>query len=147
VCSLDRDELLAWLSDEDVKVTACELCQPNDDSSGTELSDLTKLAREILDYLVESAVLHLDWPEGPAYRVTMSDVAHAMGKSLAQISSAVNQLIDHHMIVVHRSALSHSFASHHQVIATAAAIKRLPTFEVDSEAELQERLNAMHEEA
>ena len=54
---------------------------------------LTKLGSEIVDSLLEAAIIYLDGGE-PTYRVTVGDVAHYVDRSEAQVTSAILRLIE-----------------------------------------------------
>ena len=96
VCSLDMDELLEWAREgSGGHVEHCEICQPSDPASASSSPDrhLTKLGKEIVDYIVEAAVIHLDRNDQD-YNVTLSDVAKSIHKTPRQVSQSLTRLAE-----------------------------------------------------
>jgi len=95
-CSLDMDELLAWVETEsEGEPVYCEQCKPTDEAAShtaTHERQLTKLGKDIVDYVVEAAVVCLD--QGAEYDASVGDVAAYLGKTPAQITTALVRLVD-----------------------------------------------------
>ena len=97
-CSLEIEELRNWLEHESSKeLQLCNEChpaesQPGGDSSSEAAGHLTPLGKEILDYVLEVAVMCLDGVT-PGYAVSVADVAQVLGKTAPQITSALHRLL------------------------------------------------------
>jgi hypothetical protein len=149
VCSLDRDELVSWAKDEsDGNPDDCELCKPADDTAAvTSASDrhLTKLGEEIIDYIVEAAVIHLDRQDS-GYELTVGDVAQCLDKTPGQIPPALHRLAEDGYVRLNRAAeIGTSLPDRCEVFPTADAMRLLPAFEKMSQRQVQAELENLTE--
>ena len=124
-CALAKEELLDWTDTEPV---LCEACQPNE--AIEQPRHLTKVGKDIVDYVVEAAVISLD--QGAEYDASLADIAAYLNKTPAQIANIITQLVHDGYL---RTESSH-------VYPTADALRTLPAFEQlpirEVEAELQQ---------
>jgi len=60
---------------------------------------LTKLGGEILDYILDAALIPME-NEYPPYRLTVSDIAACFGKTPGQISPIIQPLINHGLLTL-----------------------------------------------
>jgi hypothetical protein len=69
-CSLDREELAAWVAEQAVAKPACAQCRPDCDDEALRAKDAhpSKLGREILDYILDAAAIHLEHEYPPFFR-------------------------------------------------------------------------------
>ena len=93
-CAMNPQELLAWATDWQQDAVPCESCRALD-SSATEPEEihLSKLGREILDYVCEAAVIHFE-DDSPPYRLTVDDIANCFGTTPGHLSPALRPLFD-----------------------------------------------------
>jgi len=130
-CSLREDELTSWCADEYFTAPPrCEICLPSTSplASDVETRHLTRLARDVLDYVLDVAVIHLD-PEARPYRLTISDVAHCLQKTPGRLGAAFEQLIGAELIVVDDSSAPRRMKPENRgVYPTSAALRTLPYF-------------------
>ena len=82
-CSMDQQELTAWSADEiGIDASFCATCQPDKDvaSENKRPAHLSKLSAEILDYVLDAALIHMEH-EYPPYQLTICDIAVCFGKT------------------------------------------------------------------
>jgi hypothetical protein len=95
-CALEREALLQWAeTDLGCSCERCPECVPDVDGSDSKGDPprLTRLAADILGYVLEIAVMHFD-EDSPPYHLTAAMIADCMGKSFAQVSPALRRLSD-----------------------------------------------------
>lgn len=142
-CCLDRSELQAWAVEETASAPQyCSVCQPETDASvhTDEAAHLSKLASEILEYVLEAALVHLEI-EQPAYRLTVADIAACFGKTPGQISSALHRLLNSGFITVqHHPSIPATIPPKRVVLPTATALRTLEAFRSASDSTIQEEL-------
>ena len=143
--ALAREELVAWAADETEKdVACCERCRPDRDlpMPVPSVKALPKLSRDILDYVLEAALIHMEH-EQPPYRLTIGDIAACFGKSPARIAPVVGRLIDEGWLVsIGRQAKEVKLRCH--VIApTMLAVRTLGAFETESDAAIEAELRKL----
>lgn len=99
-CALGVSEIINWAKQETGKEPLlCEDCAPLSNEradplqSGGGLPLLPRLTREILEYVLDTAIINLDHDD-QAYRVTSGDVARYLNKTIGRISSSLFRLRD-----------------------------------------------------
>lgn len=138
-CSLSREELQTWGEAETEKpVAECPECHsPREALAPPEHEHLTRLEREILEYIVESAAIHLEWPDGPPYRLTVADIGACMAKTPGQLRAALTHLQEQGWILPAGKSTKHEpFPPRRLILPTVDAVRQTPGFET----ELPERL-------
>jgi hypothetical protein len=97
---------------------------------------LTRLAADILGYVLEAAVMHFD-EETPPYHLTVTMIANCMGKSPAQVSPALHRLLDDgYLECTGRSAAGKPIRPRSIVYPTILAFRTLPEWANQTDAEL-----------
>ena len=131
-CSASHEELVAWAGQcADATPELCSQCQPTvlpamDPADSHH--KLSRLSAEILDYVLDVAVIHLDDPTS-VYRLTISDIAGCLGKSAAQLTDALRRLTEEGLItVVELPRRARDNVNSRMVLPTAGALRTLPAF-------------------
>jgi hypothetical protein len=140
-CSLSRAELEQWALEETAAGPAyCTGCCPESEATAEQAVHLSKLASEILEYILEAALIHFE-VEQPPYRLTIGDIAACFAKTPGQIGPAVRQLVDDGLIVVEGAAASTAnLRPNRVVLPTARALRTLEAFREASDGELDVEL-------
>jgi hypothetical protein len=148
-CSLNRDELQNWAFEETtVAAELCTVCKPADDILPEDAREvhLTKLGNEILEYVLEATLIHLEH-EHPPYRLTVSDIAACFAKTPGQVSHVLHQLLDAGFIMVPgRQSAASPFPPKRIVLPTIQALRTLEAFQSETDATLQQELTKLHVE-
>jgi hypothetical protein len=141
-CCLDRGELDAWALEESGGLPGyCSICQPQNDALPNDGHvHLSKLASDLLDHILEVALIHLD-VEQPPYRLTVADIAACFGKTPGQISSVLHHLRDGGFVTVpgHKSTTA-VVAPKQIVLPTVIAMRTLEAFRNESDSTIQNEL-------
>jgi hypothetical protein len=136
-CSLDLVELTGWLRDEyDADPAHCAICRPEPGSranaprgAAAERDHLTKLGKEIVDCVLEIAVVRLDGGV-PHYTLTLADVAELLGKTPRQLTAALVRLIaDEYLAMDEKLVPDEDMSADHTVYPTTKALRTLPAFQ------------------
>jgi hypothetical protein len=146
-CSLDLDELVEWAKGESGGAPVpCGICTPADDSKSAEQPGdrhLTKLGKEIVDYVVEAAVIHLDQRDSD-YHLTLGHIAAYLDKTAAQISSVLIRLAtDGYVRIDQQIEQATALPDDCQVYPTSDAMRTLPAFEKMPEPEVEAELEGL----
>ena len=143
-CSLDRAELVAWAADEGMQPASCGDCQPfNDALAPTARGFPSKLGREILDYVLDAAVIHMEH-EHPPYRLTIGDIAACFAKTPGQLRPAITRLMDDGFLAAPGKSTPASLHSQQRIVLpTMQALRTLEAFQADSDATLQAELDKL----
>lgn len=149
-CAVDVAELHAWSAEQFAKPLAqCPACQPLHESpdsapAAAPHEPATRLCRAILDYVVEAAVLHLESTQGPRYRLTAGDIATCLGKTVGQISHALEELAAEKLIALPGKPIgSGRLPSTRMVLPTAQALLLLPSFSAEEPQAVQRQLDLL----
>jgi DNA-binding MarR family transcriptional regulator len=143
-CSLSPEELISWAKEEYGGEPAyCRDCAADESTAQEATHHLTKLDREVLNCVLESAVIHLDHGD-ENYDLTMADLADLLGRSPARINGPVQRLIEQKLL---QADDTDSKPSRRRIYPTAAGLRTLSTFEAVSDAALAEELDRLHPHA
>lgn len=149
-CDLDREELVKWGQEQSNTVASlCEVClNPLVSEAETSTAPRSRLESNILDYVLDTAVIHMDH-EYPPYRLAVADIAHCMDKTPGQLASTLTHLIDNGWLQREsRYAHNPTLSPRHLIFPTMQTLRTLPAFQDESplaiEAELR-KLTAPHE--
>jgi DNA-binding MarR family transcriptional regulator len=138
-CALQRDALLHWAeTDLGCSCDRCPECTPDVDGldSQGDRPRRTRLATDILEYVLEAAVIHFD-EETPPYHLTVAMIADCMGKTPAQVSPALRRLADDgYLEYASRSAAGKSIRPRSIVYPTVLALRTLSECANQTDAEL-----------
>lgn len=142
-CSLDRSELEAWAIEETgVSPNGCPRCDHESDAvTGCENQiHLSKLASDILEYILEAALIHFEI-EHPPYHLTVADIAACFGKTPGQISSALQRLLAGGFVTVqgHMAAVT-AIPPKRVVLPTVTALRTIEAFKAESDSTIQDEL-------
>lgn len=142
-CCLDRAELEAWAAEQaGIAPGPCPMCQPQVETppNGDGHIHLSKLPREILEYILEAALIHFE-VEHPPYRLTLADIAACFGKTPGQILPALNRLLESGMVVVagHKN-MAAAIPPKRIILPTVAAIRTIEAFRGESESTIEGEL-------
>jgi hypothetical protein len=142
-CCLDRAELETWVAEETgVAAGQCPACEPQVETppNGDGHIHLSKLPSEILEYILEAALIHFE-VEQPPYRLTVADIAACFGKTPGQISPALHRLLESGMVVVpgHKNTAA-TITPKRIVLPTVAAIRTIEAFRSDSDSTIEGEL-------
>ena len=147
-CGLDRAELEAWAIDETGAPPGyCQSCQPQAEASLREsASHLSKTAGDMLEYILEAALIHLE-VEQPPYRLTAGDIAACFGKTTGQISPALRQLVESGFLSVPGyDAITGAISPRRMVFPTVTAMRTLEAFQTASDATIETELAKLESE-
>jgi hypothetical protein len=95
-CSLDKQEIVDWVEHElGLPCERCEECLPDGESpfEPRQHRQLSPLATDILDYVLEVAMMHLE-PDSLPYHLTVGAIAACMGKSVGPIAPTLKRLVE-----------------------------------------------------
>ena len=154
-CGLDLISLRDWVHDESGNEPVyCEHCRPElqtpteaQKATARKSDELTSLGKEIVNYVLEIAVMCLDGATSD-YRVTLDDLAQFLGKSPAQLNAAVGRLVDDEYVVLdhpieRRAKLPNDLG----ILPTAKSLQRIPAFQKLSPNEIGLELKRLRREA
>jgi hypothetical protein len=149
-CSLSLDELVTWATLESGREPSyCADCEPQKELPHSDAEDghITKLGGEILDYVLEAAVIHLDNKDS-GYDLTVGKVAEYLDKTRRQVAAAFLRLVRDGFLKLDRDVLAESdLRAKLLVFPTSKALRTLPAFEKLSAEEIQRELSALTGEA
>lgn len=145
-CALQRETLLQWVeTDLRRSCRRCPECKPEVDgeTAKRDRTRLTRLSADVLEYILEAAVIHFD-EDSPPYHLTVAMIATCMGKSPAQISPALRRLLDDGYVEFDgRIPVGKSFRPRSVIYPTVLALQTLPEFAGQTEAELSAELSKL----
>lgn len=147
-CSLDLDELVAWANEEGASgVEFCEQCRPNETvQTASHDRHLTKLGKEVVDFVIEAAVVHLDEHDA-GYRMTVADIAQCLDKTPGQISATLRRLIeDGYLRLEGGIAAADDLPNDRRVFPTVESLRSLPAYGAMPDDAVQEELKSLEEE-
>jgi hypothetical protein len=141
-CCLDRTDLEAWAVEETGQPPGfCSSCEPQNEAPPHDSPvHLPKLASDILEYVLEAALIHFE-VEQPPYRLTVADIAACFGKTPGQISPALHRLLEDGFLAVHgHKALPAMIPPKRIVLPTVVAIRTLESFQSESDSTIADEL-------
>lgn len=146
-CSLDAEELIAWATYElETSAVPCDECDPlgSPASEEEDRGRLTKLEKQVLDYLLEVAVIHMD--QKTTLVVTVNDVAEYFRKTPGQINATLVHLIEKGYLGMEGTVdLGAPLAHQTHLFPRARAMRTLPAFEEMSPQQLSAELRRLTE--
>ena len=149
-CSLELEKLLSWARDESSSSPKfCNVCRPDQEPRPEQDSDRshqpTRLEKDIVDYVLEIAIIHLDNPH-LNYKLAVKDVAEYLGKTTGQIAAAIVELFENGLLRLDKPIAGKSdLQGAESVFPTVRALKTEPAFEKLTERELALELAALNE--
>jgi DNA-binding MarR family transcriptional regulator len=121
--SLNREELIVWAS----------------------AGALPKLAREVLDYVLEAALIHMEHQQ-PPYRLTLGEIAACFGKTPGQVTPVVGRLIDEGWLTLVGPPAARRKLRRGVVAPTVQAMRSLAAFQAETDAAIQAELEKLNGE-
>jgi hypothetical protein len=143
-CSLDLEKLVAWADQESGDPPHyCAECAPRSAPAGedkTAVTHLTRMEKEILDYVLEISVYHLDYPQ-TQYGLTVEDIGDCLDKTTGQIATALLRLIEIGYLQLEiETAQKEDIQGGSRVFPTVRALRMEPAFEKQSDQEIETEL-------
>ena len=143
-CSQALEALQAWLNESGGSSVACVDCDPGLERSSSVSESPTRLGRDILDYVVDAAVIHMETPEGAPYRLTVGDVAACLGKTPAQLAHALVDLeLGGWLRATGERGDRRAPAKDQPIFPTAKALLAFATFSDERLEDLERRLESL----
>lgn len=146
-CALDAGELVQWgLENAGAEPEACQACRPLEAAADVEeVIHLTRIGREILDYVLEAAVIHFD-PDSPPYRLSVRDIANCLAKEESHLAQSLRRLVQDGLIVVDGWTGHGTPAPRKLAFPTAKALRTLAEFAEASDELLTAELSKLRPE-
>ena len=142
-CSVNLNELGDWAVEESGSAaTQCEKCRPEHElpSESSGEIHLTKLGADILDYVLDAALIHIDH-EQPPYRLMVSEIAACFNKTPGQLSAALHRLVDDGLLAVDGKLVAAVPIPHKRIVwPTIRALRTLQAFQSESDEMIQAEL-------
>ena len=148
-CAEDLQELTKWLESQSLQPKFCDECQPLNEAVSAAVSNtaekrLTKAGREILDYIIEIAVISLDNADS-RYALTVSNLSRVFDKSAAQLRSTLQSLIQANWIhVLPASDKADPLSADTLVFPTAEALRTESAFAELSQKQADAKLRQLY---
>jgi hypothetical protein len=143
--SLDRGELIAWgAAETGHDVPGCSACQAegNLPASAASAGALSKLARDVLDYVLEAALIHME-NQQPPYRLSLGDIADCFGKTSGQMAPVLGRLIDEGWLTLIGKPAATGKLRRGIVAPTILALRTLAAFQDESDAAIASELEKL----
>lgn len=143
--SAQREELEDWASQQSQSIDSCDTCRPSDAMDPNPAAmHLSPLAREVLDYVVESAEIHFG-RESPPYKLSIEEIAGCFAKTPGQLSHALHQLTDHGLTELEGRLARHGkVAPRNRIYPTLRALLLCGSYESSGIGELEAELARLH---
>ncbi len=144
-CSLNAEELKAWAMEHTgVDPSGCVSCLVTDAPRPADQPiHLTKLDQEILSFVLEVAMLHLD-EKGGAYWLNVGMVAKCLDKTPAQLSAALSRLVvDDLLMVAGKWKPGEIHPTKCSLMPTVLAMKTLPAYQDRSDEEIEAEIRTL----
>lgn len=139
-CAVTLEELQQWAVQQEQVPALCDVCRPREQVDDISSSSLSKLAGDVLDYVIEAALIHFEH-EHPRYQLCVGDIAACFAKTPGQLSASFRQLIGHELITVRgRSPHPDLLDIKSTVYPTLAGLRTQPSLANESDAALRDQL-------
>ncbi len=140
-CSLNAEELKAWLAEaSQAAPSLCPGCLVEQPPAEEHPLHLTKTDRELLSFVLEVAVLHLDESDN-YYALNVGTAAKCLGKTPGQLTASLCRLADEKFItMVGKTKPGEAIPASCTLLPTASALKTLPLYQSASDEELAAEL-------
>lgn len=141
ICSTDPAELAAWCASHfAAEPTHCRHCRgETHPAAATEVGRLSRLARDVLDYVLDVAVIHME-PDAKPYALTIDDVARCLRKTSGQLAHALARLKKAELVEIEELSRQ---AESHVIRATAKGLRMLPYFADADAAHIESELRKL----
>lgn len=146
-CAMDEESLKTWAAEQiGAALRNCPQCLA-DDGAPKQIGPphLSHLDREVLSFVLEVALLHLDDRDG-AYLLTIGKTSKCLVKTPGQLDASVRRLAQNGLLkMVGAANQSEPLAMNCQIFPTVSALKTLPAFKDLSDAEIESELATLAE--
>ena len=141
-CSLEEEPLRAWAAKQGGSTLQnCPKCLANG-APQSEAPRLSHLDREVLSFVLEVTLLHLDQRDG-AYLLTVGKTAHCLAKTPGQLNASLQRLIQAGLLTMDDQSPNGPPTTGSQIYPTVTAMRSLPAFKDLSNAEIALELAAL----
>lgn len=126
--------------------THCPKCHPAIDDVAGEPAEvhLTRLAADVLDYVLDAALIHMEH-ETPPYHLTVGDIAACFGKQPGQLAGVLANLSAEGLLWLDGKASgSQAISSRRIVLPTVRALQMLEAFRNESDEAVSQELQKLH---
>ncbi len=146
-CSLDVAELREWsMEGTGAEPAVCETCRPLEIAAAPDEGlHLTRIGKEILEYVLEAASIHFE-PDTPPYRLSVRDIADCLAKELTHLTQSLRPLVQDGLLVIDGWSGHSAPAPRKIVYPTAKALRTLADFAEASDEALAEELEKLRPE-
>lgn len=143
-CSLDENSLKMWVVEQSRdEPQNCPKCLSDDPPAQREPLRLSHLDREVLSFVLEVALLHLDEHDG-GYLLTVGKTAHCLAKTPGQLNASLQRLVEGGLLtLVATAAPGGPPPNADQIYPTVPAMKTLPAFKDLSDGEIESELASL----
>jgi hypothetical protein len=146
-CSLTIGELIDWATEESPSgYEYCPECAPQVQRLSrvdAPTRRLTRLGKEIVEYILEMTVIHLDRRDA-GYRVTVGDLAQCFSKTPRQLFPILLRMSDAGYVQVEAPTTNNRLhLGDSCVLPTPNALRMLPAFAKVPESQLTEELSRL----
>jgi hypothetical protein len=141
-CSLDGDSLKAWAVEQaQAEPQLCAGCLGS--SAESEPLHLSHLDKELLSFVLEVAMLHLD-DRDASYLLTVGKTAKCLAKTPGQLGATLRRLADNGLLKLVGSGRPDEPAfSRCHLMPTVAALRTLPCYQDSSDEEIEAELSTL----
>jgi hypothetical protein len=142
-CAMQREELTQWCllkyGGEPQPCPACSIA-----AEACEDHHLTRLDRDILDFVLDVAVIHLE-PDAKPYHLAVSDVAQCLRKTTRQLQAALDHLTKEGLITLGVAPVRGANAGERRTIyPTARALETLEYFAACDRGSVEAEIARLH---
>ncbi|HWB14234.1 MAG TPA: hypothetical protein VG826_33715 [Pirellulales bacterium] len=142
-CSLDADSLKAWAMEQAQAEPECCAGCLGDASSDTPPRHLSHLDKEVLSFVLEVAMLHLD-DRDATYLLTVGKTAKCLAKTPGQLGATLRRLVDDGLLeLVGKVGPGNAAPVGCRLMPTVAAMRTLPCYQESSDAEIAKELSTL----
>ena len=139
-CSLDADSLKGWAVEQaHAEPKLCVECLGDTAPEAPPLH-LSRLDKEVLSFVLEVAMLHLD-DRDASYLLTVGKTAKCLAKTPGQLSATLHRLADNGLLRLAGDVAADGAAqSGCRLMPTVAALRTLPCYQSSSDEEIEAEL-------
>lgn len=141
-CSLDLEQLQTWAKEQtEHEGSFCPQCTP--EQKVEVETHLTKLDRNILDYVLEIASVHMT-EDDQSYSLTVGMIARCFRKTEGQLMSALSRLVeDGLLVVVGKTKPGEVYSGRSGVLPTAKALRTIPAYDALDDRQIDAELSKL----
>jgi hypothetical protein len=139
-CSLDADALQAWAIEQaHAEPDLCASCL-GEPASETPPLHLSHLDKEVLSFVLEVAMLHLD-DRDAGYLLTVGKTAKCLAKTPGQLGATLRRLVDNGLLkLIGNGGSQDAVSGSCRLMPTVAAMRTLPCYHESSDEVIEQEL-------